>query len=98
MPPNLIGAYVGVFAGAADHEAAAFKAVSGIRERGFEFIDIADGKIHELDPKKWNAFVREAWADFVVDFPEQTNVIDALAHDFLFIGPFASYERPPVEV
>ena len=94
MPKNLVGAYVAVFVGAVDHESAAFTAVSAIRDRGYEFIDISDGQIHELDPQKWNSFVLDAWPDFVVDFPDQSHVIDSLTHDFLFIGPFASYERP----
>lgn len=98
MPTNLVGAYVAVFLGASDHEAAAFRAVSAIREHGFEFIDISDGKIHELDPDKWDAFVLEAWPDFVVDFPKQARVMDELSLDFLFLGPFASYEAPSAEL
>ena len=50
MPAHLIGAYVPVFVGANGHEAAAFKEVAEVRNRGFTFIDIADGQIHELDP------------------------------------------------
>lgn len=98
MPANLVGAYVGVFVGAIDHEAAAAKAVSAISSRGFRFIDIADGKIHELDPYKWDSFVLEAWPDFVVDFPKQSTLIDELEGDFLFIGPYASYEGPQRQV
>jgi hypothetical protein len=92
MPANLIGAYVPVFIGADDHEAAAFKAVAEVRSRGFSFIDIADGQIHELDPYRWDAFVMEAWADFATEFPTQLKVIEALRTDFVFIGPYASYE------
>ncbi len=65
-----------------------------MRDRGFRFIDIADGKIHELDPHKWDSFVLEAWPDFVGVFPEQSYVIDELQREFLFIGPYASYEEP----
>lgn len=94
MPANLVGAYVGVFVGALDAEAAAFKAVSAVSSRGFHFIDIAEGKIHELDPHKWDSFVVEAWPDFVVDFPKQSTLIVELESEFLFIGPYASYEEP----
>ncbi len=94
MPVNLIGAYVPVFVGAADHEAAALKAVSAISSRGFRFLNIADGMIHELDPQKWDSFVLEAWPDFVADFPVQSFVIDELQREFMFIGPYASYEEP----
>lgn len=92
MPKNLIGAYVPIFVGAQDHEAAAIKAVSSLTTRGFEFIDIADGKIHELDPIKWDTFVKEAWPEFVSYFPSQDKVLLELDSDFLFTGPFASYE------
>jgi hypothetical protein len=92
MPANLIGAYVPVFVGADGHEAAAFKAVGEIRSRGFSFIDIADGQIHELDPYRWDAFVMEAWADFASEFPKQSKVIETLSANFVFIGPYASYE------
>lgn len=92
MPSNLVGAYVPVFVGTSDHEAAALKAVTAVRKQGFDFIDIADRQIHELDPKKWDAFVLEAWPEFVESFPVQTEVVDALSADFIFFGPFASYE------
>jgi hypothetical protein len=92
MPANLIGAYVPVFVGADGHEAAAFKAVAEVKSRGFSFIDIADGKIHELDPYQWDAFVMEAWADFVTEFPTQSMVIETLRTNFVFIGPYAAYE------
>jgi hypothetical protein len=92
MPANLIGAYVPVFVGADGHEAAAFKAVAAVRSHGYSFIDIADGQIHELDPYRWDAFVMEAWADFVTEFPTQSNVIESLRTNFVFIGPYASYE------
>lgn len=92
MPANLIGAYVPVFVGADSREAAAFKAVVEVTSRGFSFIDIADGQIHELDPHRWDAFVIEAWPDFVTEFPTQSKMIEALRTDFVFIGPYASYE------
>lgn len=85
MPANLIGAYVPVFVGADGHKPAAIR-------RGFSFIDIADGQIHELDPHGWDAFVAEAWPDFITEFPAQTTVIEALRTEFIFIGPYASYE------
>lgn len=92
MPANLTGAYVPVFVGADGHEAAALKAVSEVRSRGFTFIDITDGQIHELDLHGWDAFVMEAWPDFVAEFPAQSEVIEKLRTEFIFIGPYASYE------
>jgi hypothetical protein len=92
MPQNLVGAYVPIFVGAVDHEAAAMKAVSNLTKRGFEFIDIADRQIHELDPEKWDAFVKEAWSEFSDYFPPQSKVLGELNTEFLFTGPFAGYD------
>lgn len=92
MPQSLVGAHVPVFVSAADHEAAALAAVSKPTSQGFEFVDISDGRIHELDPCKWDSFVNEAWADFAQYFPKQSQVVGELDGGFLFVGPFASYE------
>lgn len=92
MPSNLMGAYVPVFVGATDQEAAALKAFTAVRSQGFDFVDIPDRTIHELDPQTWDAFVIEAWPEFVAEFPVQSKVIDALSANFIFFGPFASYE------
>jgi hypothetical protein len=93
MPTNLVGAYVPVFIGAKGEEEAATKAVQALTNQGFEFIGIADNKIHEIDPKLWSKFVQDAWAEFTSVFPTQPDVISKLqAQAFLFIGPFAGYE------
>jgi hypothetical protein len=94
MPANLIGAFVPVFVAALDHEAAAHAAVSNLTGRGFEFLDIVDRKIVELDPTTWDEFVRENWPDFVSHFPSQSEVQKGLQSEFLFTGPLASYDTP----
>jgi hypothetical protein len=92
MPSNLVGAYVPVFVAGANHEAAARSAVSEIARRGFEFVDIPDGKIDELDPERWDEFVKQAWPEFTEHFPSQSEVCDELSKGFIFVGPFAGYE------
>ena len=94
MPSNLVGAHVPVFVGAADHELAAHKAVASLSKRGFEFLDISDRQIQELDPTKWDAFVQEVWSEFAQQFPTQQEVLEKLDSELLFTGPFASYEAP----
>lgn len=91
MPAELAGAYVPVFVGAQDHETAASLAVSHLSRQGFEFIDIADGKIHLIDPSSWDSFIQASWPDFVDHFPNQANVLHRLDSEFLCTGPFASY-------
>lgn len=94
MPEELASAYVPIFVSAVDHEAAAVKAVKSITRRGFRFVDVADRRIYELDPQKWDDYVYESWPEFVFDFPSQDSVIGALDQEFLFTGPFASCEEP----
>jgi hypothetical protein len=94
MPANLIGAFVPVFVAAPDHETAAHAAVSSVTGRGFEFLDISDRKIVEIDPTMWDEFVRENWPDFVSHFPSQSEVLEGIQSDLLFTGPFASYDTP----
>lgn len=94
MPADSIGAFVPVFVGAKDHESAALLAVAklcGEGGQGYEFIDITDRKIDELDPLRWDTFVKEAWSDFSEHFPDQQAVIARLSTEFFFTGPFASY-------
>ncbi len=57
MPANLAGAFVPVFVSATSREEAAQKAVSALTKDGYVFIDIADKKIHQLDPSKWDSYV-----------------------------------------
>ncbi|WP_047548881.1 hypothetical protein [Methylotenera sp. G11] len=92
IPTNLVGAYVPAFVAAPNHEAAAHEVVSNLTRQGYEFIDIADGKIHQLDPLKWDSYVMDAWPEFVAHFPKQSEVISKLPSKLLFFGPFASYE------
>ncbi|WP_175893668.1 hypothetical protein [Burkholderia cepacia] len=92
MPSNMAGAYVPVFVAGENHEAGATSAVSEISRRGFEFVDIPDGKIYELDPHLWDEFVKEAWPEFTMYFPSQSEVCDGLSKGFIFVGPFAGYD------
>jgi hypothetical protein len=94
MPSNFFGAYVPVFVSASDHESAAHKAVSYLVGRGYEFIDIADQNIHQLDPLSWDAYVKQAWPEFVDHFPPQIEVISRLSSEMVFCGPFAGYDTP----
>ena len=93
MPANFAGAYVPVYIGGANYEAALTEAVAQIRRRGYIFIDLADGKAHQLDPLKWSSYVTEAWPEFESYFPTQKDVVKGLDSGQVFFGPFASYEQ-----
>jgi hypothetical protein len=92
MPHNLSGAYVPVFVGAPDADAAARAAVRHLAAQGFEFLDVADKKIHQLDPQSWQSYLEEAWAGFASHFPSQEVVLAGLPYGQVFFGPFAGYE------
>lgn len=93
MPTHLAGAFVAVYVAAVDHEAALAQAVARIQARGYEFIDLADGKVHQLDPLKWDDYVERAWPEFAAHFPTQAEVMTGLrSSDWVCFGPFAAYE------
>ncbi len=93
MPAALVGAHVPVFVSAPDWQAAAKEAVAQVRKRGFEFIDISDEQVHQLDPFKWSLFIQKSFPEFVSQLPSQDEILAGLPHGKTFFGPFAGYER-----
>ena len=93
MPANLAGAYVFVYVGAPNHEAALKAAVMHVRSRGYEFLDLHGGQVLQLEPSKWQSYINSTWAEHRSHFPTQAEVISKLSQGFVFCGPFASYER-----
>ena len=92
MPEPLVGACVPSFAVASDPESAARQVVSNLAGRGFEFLGIADNKIHQLDPSAWDSYVKSAWPELASAFPSQEQVQAGLVSGLLFFGPFAGYQ------
>ena len=93
MPAALVGAFVPVFVSAPDWQAAAKEAVAQVRNRGFEFIDISDKQVHQLDPLKWSAFIQKSFPEFARHLPSQDEVVAGLPHGKTFFGPFVGYEH-----
>lgn len=92
MPANIVGAYVPVFVGAPDPEAAAVRVLDHLTGRGFQVIGIGGGEVDELEPAQWGSFVNTAWPELADKFPTQQQVNAQLATGFVFVGPFAGYE------
>lgn len=69
MPPHRAGAFVAVYVAAADHEAALIQAVAQIQSRDYEFIDLAEGKVHQPDPLQWDRYVTGVWPEFACISP-----------------------------
>lgn len=92
MPANLQGATVPVFVGAPDSDAAAKTIATAVARRGFEFIDIVDRKISQLDPATWDAYVQQYWPDHAARFLPQSEIAAFVRSGKVFFGPFAGYE------
>lgn len=92
MPQPLVGAFVPVFVAAPDHETAGpTRLLRLLREQGFEFLDIADKKIHELDPRKWQSSCKRLGLSLsTISLPKK--MFERINSGFLFTGPFAGYE------
>lgn len=92
MPPNLAGAFVSVFVAARGPEDALQAAAAHLAAQGFEFLDLVDGKVDQLDPLGWDEFVETVWPELRSHFPGQEEVIAGLPYGRVFFGPFAGYE------
>jgi hypothetical protein len=92
MPPSVLGAYVPVFAAAANQEAAAKAAASKLTAQGYEFLGVK-GQIRKLDPHKWSEFVDASFPAYKSKLPNQDTVIAGLAEGIVFFGPFAGYDK-----
>jgi hypothetical protein len=92
MPENLAGAYVPVYVCASDPESAMREAFGQVTKRGYEFLQVVDGKIHQMDPHEWDLHVSTAWPEFPLHFPKQCEVLAELSPGWVFFGPFCSYE------
>ena len=91
MPANFIGAYVVCYASAADHLEALKNSVLKLKNDGYIFENI-QGEIHELDPLKWQEYVREKWNEFKDRLPTQDEILLKVEAGEIFCGPFAGYE------
>jgi hypothetical protein len=92
MPADFAGAYVPVYVCASDSESALREAFAQITKRGYEFLELSDGKIHQMDPHEWDVYVTTAWPEFTSQFPKQSEVLAALAPGWVLFGPFCGYE------
>ncbi|CAN7601366.1 hypothetical protein LJR028_004339 [Rhizobacter sp. LjRoot28] len=92
MPANLAGAYVCVYAAGPNYEAALSEAVARAAALGYRFIDLTDGKAHQLDPHRWTSYLQDAWPEFEAHFPTQDELLQDLPSRRVFFGPFVGYE------
>jgi hypothetical protein len=98
MPGHLLGAFVDCFVGAPNSTTALRLAVEQLATQGFVFEDLLEGKVHQLDPQKWDEFIDSTWADVPGQFPTQEEMLRFVeVGGGVFYGPFIAWESegPP---
>ena len=92
MPPHLRGAYVDCFVAAPDHLGGLRSAVEKLRGQGYVFEDLMDGKVHQLDPLKWDEYVSASWPELPDYFSPQADMLRFVQAGGVFFGPFCGWE------
>ncbi|HEV3436835.1 MAG TPA: hypothetical protein VG122_05725 [Gemmata sp.] len=92
MPAHLRGAMVDCYVSASEYLGALRLAVEKLKSQGFGFEDLVDGKVHQLDPLKWEEFVLSTWPEFPDYFPPQADILRFVEAGGVFFGPFCGWE------
>jgi hypothetical protein len=75
MPKEWKGAILTYFVAAKDYEAALLKAANDLKSEGYKFENVYDGKVNQLDPRKWwDQYVMEKWKEYSDHFPSQDDI------------------------
>lgn len=76
------------YVAAENYEDALHHAVASAKAMGFEFVDVYQGKVIQIDPKKWwDELVMKQWHDYLDQLPTQRQIEIAVATGGLFMGP-----------
>jgi hypothetical protein len=92
MPSHLIGACVDCFVASQEHPGAIRLAVEDLKRQGYVFEDLENGKVHQLDPLKWDEYVKSTWPELPNYFPPQSDVLRFVKAGGVFFGPFCGWE------
>ena len=91
-PRNWIGACVDCYVGASDHLTAVKLAAKKLAEEGWLFEDLPEGKVHQLDPLKWQESVSSMRPEIYDRYPSQADVLKLVESGGVFFGPFCGWE------
>lgn len=89
IPEIYKGAYVGAFAAAADHQKALGLIIPGLLELGWQFEELVQNRVDEMNPEHWQAFVEASFPDLADAMPDSTEIERLLAAGGAFYGPFS---------
>lgn len=88
MPPEWPLGVSFWYVAAYNYEDALFAAVAAARASGFEFVNVYDGKVVQLDVTKWwSDLVMTKWREYSEHLPTQQQVEVAVSTGGLFMGP-----------
>ncbi|WP_038484476.1 hypothetical protein [Collimonas arenae] len=93
MPESWESAVICMYVASPDIENALLTAVQIIRENGYEFKAVHDGKVHLIDAQSWwNGFVLETWPNHSSYFPSQERIMALVATGGHFKGPILEWK------
>jgi hypothetical protein len=76
------------YVAAENYEDALIHAIGSAKAIGFEFVDVYQGKVIQVDPTKWwDELVMKQWRDCSTHLPTQRQIEIAVATGGLFMGP-----------
>ena len=93
IPETYAGAYVPSFATAPDHQRALGIIIPGLLEMGWQFEELVQNRVDEMEAEHWDGFVEATWPDLRADLPDRTAIDELLRTGGCFYGPFAVWSQ-----
>ena len=94
MPNEWKGAILNYYVAAKDYEAALLRAADHLKDEGYKFENIYDGKVNQLDPDIWwEQYVMEKWYEYADHFPSQEDIEIILLTGGLHKGPALGWDN-----
>jgi hypothetical protein len=91
-PANWLGAFVECFVAAPDYLNALRMAAGKLAEEGWQFDDLLDGKVDQLDPQKWDEHVASVWPELRGHLLPQADILRLVQAGGVYFGPFCGWE------
>ena len=89
IPETYAGAYVPAFATAPDHQRALGLIIPGLLGMGWQFEELVQNRVDEMEPAHWDAFIEETWPELSGQLPDSAAITQMLETGGCFYGPFS---------
>ena len=93
MPAHFIGALIACYVAAPAHLDAVRLAVEKLKSEGYDFEDLVDGKVHEIDLAHWDEHIASTWPEARNYFPPQVDMARFIQAGGVFFGPVCGYGK-----